>query len=134
MKKLELKHLAPYLPYGVRIKYNNGETSTLTQELMRDTAGFLNSLMNVFKPILRPLSDLTKEIEHNREMFVPIEFGCNGMEDEFKKIMNPTGYCTEYLVISRLRYDAVQKLIEWHFDVFDLLKHDLAIDINTLEK
>ena len=30
----------------------------------------------------------------------------------------------------KLRYDAMQKLIEWHFDIFGLIDKELAIDIN----
>jgi hypothetical protein len=93
---LELKHLAPYLPYGLKVEYLfttiNGDVEERKALLIGinirkeyfdiqleriDKNGKL--LINTFnengkniKPILRPLSDLTKEIEVNGEKFVPI--------------------------------------------------------------
>lgn len=32
------------------------------------------------------------------------------------------------------QYEMFQKLLSWHFDLFNLIKNNLAIDINTLEK
>ncbi len=68
-------------------------------------------------PILHKLSDLTKVIEHNGEKFVPRN----------KFYGNPLDY-----KIRENSYDVVQKLIEWHFDVYNLIDKNLAIDINTL--
>ena len=79
---LELKHLTPYLPYdlkgiskdenlGIEIvkgysTYGNNRGICLTTNVDDiDIEGFL--------PILRPLSDLTKDIEVNGERFVPIK-------------------------------------------------------------
>ena len=86
-------------------------------------------------PILRPL-DLTKEIEHGGEKFVPIE----KLGSKFS-----TGSCMLYPItldfntnetfsINLLAYHYVfEKLIEWHFDIADLISKNQAIDINTLE-
>ncbi|MGJ1432867.1 hypothetical protein ACR79M_14930 [Sphingobacterium spiritivorum] len=65
MDKLKLEHLAPYLAYGLKLMYNDGSIRGL---LHLDVSG----VSSVFKPILRPLSDLTKEIEHTGERFIPI--------------------------------------------------------------
>jgi len=74
--KLELKHLSPYLPYEIRCKMNgNGNIETLNGlSVSWAYFSFLNDNYEFyeFKPILRPLSDLTKEIEYNGEKFVPI--------------------------------------------------------------
>jgi len=74
---LTLADLAPYLPYGLKVvsKINNYSYTLLgackDEILIQDD---LNGwyATNIFKPILRPLSDLTKDIEHNGERFVPI--------------------------------------------------------------
>jgi hypothetical protein len=36
--------------------------------------------------------------------------------------------------IDEERFWIVQKLLSWHFDIFNLIKKKLAIDFNTLEK
>ncbi len=74
--KLELKHIAPYLPYGLEyhqieineideLEYINsnglvGRNSTYCGE---EDHTIICSRIDEIKPILRPLSDLTKEIE-----------------------------------------------------------------------
>lgn len=123
--KLELKHLAPYLPYGLKILptlYNRDNKINTLYYLSTiynsDEFGVNGYTSNYIKPILRPLSDLTKEIEHNGEKFVPYYwFGRQGINIE--SILDE-------------RWHIVQKLLSWHFDVFGLLDKGLAIDINTL--
>ena len=59
MEKLELKHIAPYLPYKLKIYYELvNDRNQLDWELTCTNVDFL--LMNQNKPILHPLSDLTK--------------------------------------------------------------------------
>lgn len=87
--KLELKHISPYLPYGLKGNLENLEfyDTVINKELYRVETGKTeaSNISDVyvivgsteaevqdFKPILRPLSDLTKEIEHNGEKFVPL--------------------------------------------------------------
>jgi hypothetical protein len=83
--KLELKHLSAYLPYGLKVGTDSGKVALLKNEGLRFfinipyKGGMVNQsyepklLQNSdWKPILRPLSDLTKEIEHDGEKFVPI--------------------------------------------------------------
>jgi len=78
--KLELKHLAPYLPYGLAALSENGikrnvVVNHFTYKL--DTVG-LNHLLNfnnpifIHKPILRPLFDLTNSITHDGNTFIPL--------------------------------------------------------------
>jgi len=83
--KLELKHLAGYLPYGLKVIFESkgGRILEVTGLRMAGVSEqtskliYFNSIsetLNIeyFKPILRPLSDLTKKIEVNGEKFVPI--------------------------------------------------------------
>lgn len=101
--KLELKHLAPYLPYGIRVRvdyYTQHEgrifnfSPTILLDFSRDEY--------IVKPILRPLSDLDQDGEINTPDYLQ---GC----------------CYSY----------VQHLISRHYDVFGLIEQGLAIDFNN---
>lgn len=165
--KLELKHISPYLPYDLKGMRLDGGKELYYLALVRpksihpliwNTFGFGDPTAMDMKPILRPLSDLTKEIEVNGEKFVPIiELAklfhiCKSAVTHFSNIRNDGFYgisvnChvenddgrfayyqirNEEFVLSNT-YEEVQKLLEWHFDVFGLIESGLAIDINTLE-
>ena len=78
---LTLEHLAPYITYGIRAIV--GETERNITAVSVDSPFVFVSAwkgsrekemvsIEDIKPILRPLSDLTKEIEHNGERFIPI--------------------------------------------------------------
>ena len=132
--KLELKHLAPYLPYGLKIKGNTyGEIKTLYG--IKGESVFIDTLTTPYpwadfsdiKPILRSLSDLKKEIRHKDVDFIPVEFlikeGFN-VSDEWIE--------SGFIDIIRSDYEFIQLLLEWHFDIHGLIENGLAIDINTL--
>jgi len=114
MKTLELKHIAPYLPFGLQyINTLRNEINSLTiyqyPKFVQVNKSKNAITLNSYKPILRPLSDLTKEIEIEGIKFVPID-------------------------ISEIKLHTYNKLLEWHFDVFGLIEQGLAVDINTLNK
>ena len=80
--KLELKHLVSYLPYGLKIKdVKHGSVFealnfiTTPHQDFSLFKGNLDQLINdkYLKPILFPLSSLTKEIAVNGETFVPVK-------------------------------------------------------------
>ena len=121
------KGLVLQSPYGFR---PNGKESTgilgfayLTGDLYADIEN--KTFPAEFIPICRPLSDLTKEIEHKGEKFVPM-----------KKIAiyNPNNveYLIECVVTGLVEYIVLRQLIEWHFDIANLIEKGEAIDINTL--
>ena len=133
-EQLELKHLAPYLPYNTRAIDNFGKIKYIRGVLLNSFNALFVRLndkdycLNInsgIKPILRPLSDLTKEIEHNGEKFVPIEEWSWGRFEEISTLKNST------LRFIQLREYEI--LIEYHFDVSGLIDKGLAIDINTLK-
>jgi len=72
-------------------------------------------------PVLRSLSDLTKEVEHGGENFVPIE-----------KLGYWIGMYLDTSYTELCLEDAL-KLIEWHFDIAGLIEKGEAIDVNALE-
>lgn len=74
--QLELKHITGYLPYGLKIlDFVNGGKSLIDDTYLLDPKNChrcLTFAKETEKPILRPLSDLEKEIEVNGEKFVPL--------------------------------------------------------------
>lgn len=78
-KELLLKALCNGLPYGLKIKTNENKWPTPTVSGYANELVYWNyhgisgsiKLVNT-KPILRPLSDLTKEIEHNGQKTTPL--------------------------------------------------------------
>lgn len=206
--KLTIEHLSAYLPWGLELLIEKDiviEPTMFFDELDTIESGIVNlaginhgtsyldncvlykreeadgyvQLENV-KPILRPLSDLTKEIEVNGENFVPIEFigqmidknyvnlyddengsvvgygehiscGCPydcdcgrmardfilkynqeekyfyseiSMDANYDNIIGQEDHCSYYLI---------QKLISWHFDIFDLHSKNLCIYFDELK-
>lgn len=82
MEKLELKHIAPYLPYGICC-YLMGEPTHNIIEIVGANIDYVEiheigrTITDEYTycditPKLRPLYQLTQEIEHNDERFVPI--------------------------------------------------------------
>ena len=146
--ELEVKHLAPYLPYGLKVLHCTDKDFPKKEALL--TISDYNWLIkqSYFKPMLRPLSDLTKEIEHNGEKFIPInelEKGENGsIYSLFSSDGNNTQTITitykmmgdtftDYIInrnsIENTDYKYVQKLFEWKFDVFSLIENGLAVAV-----
>jgi hypothetical protein len=120
--KLELKHLAAYLPYGLKVKHEGNITMLMTCERKKGDFLAIESVIDGYgKPILRPLSDLTKEITHNGQTFVPKSVIDMAFPAE-RMGLNPATWS----------HRVITKLIEWHFDVFGLIEKGLAIDINSL--
>lgn len=127
--ELELKHLAPYLPYRVEIYQLNADfrnTFTLDIEGLRimEVQGF-----KYFKPILRPLSDYKKEIYINGQIINPFEYLVHNTQSIIG--LNLMGIKMAYGNDSIPLFDA-NKLFEWHFDIYGLIAADLALDVNSL--
>ena len=125
--EIELKYVAAYLPYGVMAYFGGIDLKAF---LTVDTLKSFLSHPKTSKLILRPLSDLTKEIEVNGEKFVPIKKLALWLFNEEKE--NFDSFESAELWISgnvnydkcdylNLPYKIINKLIEWHFDVFGIL-------------
>jgi len=137
METLELKHLAPYLPYKVKSRdYSN---TIYRLELSIDNYyRFVGKYAD--KMVLRPLSYLTKEIEVNGEKFVPIylipeyvkEYHSRYGKDRLFDNSANTSCIIDYIKPTSLSYKSFDLLLSWNFDVFFLIPNGLAIDFNTL--
>jgi hypothetical protein len=119
--KLELKHIVGYLPYGLKMISQNDFVSPLIRELRVDGFQFM---IETRKPILRPLSDLTKEIEIDGKKFTPT------------KVLhwNNEGREIFFIYPETTSYSDILKLYEWKFDVHGLIAKGLAVNINILNK
>ena len=153
MRKLELKYIFNYLFYELKLidlLTKEFYILTIDDNMVSDEISVFDFIENDnFKPILHPLSDLTKEIEVNGEIFVPlIELTkpfCPGVFKSSLRIlsMDRSNYyeigCKDYVHkfnknIDRVEYSDIQKLLEWHFDIYGLIEKNLAIDINVLNE
>lgn len=154
MEKLELKHLAAYLPYELKgrvdkksyLQNEKERIGTITQIdvecsdydlVVTGENGYFLCYIEDFKPILRPLSDLTKEIEVNGEKFVPLDWFEEHEEIDYFADNIWIQYLFNYekddiIKLDLIPYGVMEKLFEWHFDVFGLIEKGLAIDFNTL--
>ena len=143
MKKLTIAHLAPYLPYGIKgyfLSIFDIVTGFDNDFKIISSLDVGNCLITDFKPLLRPLSDLTKEIEHNGEKFVPFGFIFELCEEYASRHPNRKildNAANGWAICNRLKpeslsYTSFKMLLEWHFDVFGLIENGLAIDINTI--
>lgn len=157
MEKLELKHLSGYLPYALKVLSRETIFEMDVYSNMRGSGikkiEIHSVISNQMKPILRPISDLTKEIEVNGEKFVPI-YRINYIPYKSNFIHPPKQGICDRDIDETLCFAAggsweggveegidtfqfltlYNKLYEWHFDVFGLIEKGLAIDINTLRK
>ena len=131
MKTLELKDICGYLPYGLMQKHYNDVCSfTIATQSCMGKDVFHEMPIRFGKPILRPMSDLTEEITHRGEKFVPLDvFNDRGHFIEFDAagLLYTVGGCmdSDWLMV-------FDKLNEWMFDYRGLISAGLAIDVNTL--
>ena len=163
---IDLKHIAPYLPYGLKITFEGDDCThevvglsiaSKGVELISPFGDYGRADIEDCKLILRPLSDLTKEIEHNGERFIPIMriFGGDTYDHDYKYeisivekpivgkrieisvkgLGSPViSFSVSNILNNPLYYSQWKELIEWHFDINSLIEKGLAIDINELNK
>ena len=142
MDKLTIKQLAPYLPYQLKCKTEHSIAilAALTTIDIYECASFVEVPLDMvgengmvhfedFKPILRPLSDLTKEIEVNGEVFTPLYWIDKNLNHDKSMglVIGSNGF------VEMNHWVEFEKLFEWNFDVFGLIEKGLAIDINNID-
>jgi len=147
--KLELKQLAPYLPYELkfitpkhRIKY--GEQTILTArglslqddlslniEFLFDNELYFSNEMKSCTPILRHCNDFDKEITHNGNTFIPYDLAKSVVSEKQWALIVET-VTKDYTKWVDFPYWYVRLLLEWHFDIFGLIDNGLAVNINEV--
>ncbi len=145
--ELTIEHLAPYLPYGLKLIDHMGNKCNISYLSTKRIAFIdINGYGDVqklnwryasgkIKPILRPLSDLTKEIEVNVEKLIvaDIIFPKEEYKTDFERKVDIGALQLQNAIShSCTFFSVVQVLFKYHFDVFGLIENNLAIDINTL--
>ena len=178
-KKDAIWELCGYAPGDLNIYLGKG---TFDGFLWRSESTYCCFYTGI-KPILRPLSDLVHEIEHNGKKIVPFEEiaiiespriynACDRIKNifvfergmSFNSRKMGVQYDYDHAVIDKIttmeithyvgsifhknviigddswhfsqftNYPLIlEKLYEWHFDVFGLIEKGLAVDFNTLK-
>jgi hypothetical protein len=150
MNKLELKHLAPYLPYGLKVFWHKDSDPVWMEisegqlsHIIRRSTEYPND--NKWKPILRPLSDLCKlgyKIKYPTEHSINMLIGKNDNYgqvtlSEYKDKLSIDIESEDYSNNENIDYSIFltiqEQLFKGHFDVFGLIPLRLAIDINTIK-
>lgn len=173
MEKLRLKHIAPYLPYGLKVEHEDLEVeeTIITDVVMiaEDCMGFKDGCDYYFEPddmddynpivklLLRPLSDLVKPLPSGEIPLVELakiafpkhknfrfegdiitltvgdkpmySFNYNWAEMGFYTYTHPYGDPR----ITPHQLQLFEYLFANHFDVYNLIPADLAVDINSIE-
>lgn len=128
--KLEFKHLAPYLPYGLKVKYQTKSAMPPTIEKVtgidkNEAITFYDSPnpykqtnFSYIKPILNPMTSLSKEQIEILSIDLKITIKYSKSKD----------------FLSRMSYWDSIFLLENHFDIFGLIEKGLAISIHDVEQ
>lgn len=137
-EKIELKHLAPYLPFGLKmcnyekkleflllsLSPNSDIDIISTDEVYDGENGKGTNLYyfdrQQFYPILKPLSQLT--------------------EQEVAKVEIALGGLSNFGILTRIQqevlfysnYNMIEYLLSNHYDIFGLIEKGLAVDAKTL--
>lgn len=168
MEKLQINHIAPYLPYGLKCQIDLGQNEIIVTDSWGLKTGsdypasYYNEgkryglMLSQIKPLLRPLSDLYKEIDGEVGIveLAKIEHPCStyhilrnrvvevagdnqssmsfkyDLEDNY--FVNSNFDCDDEYYPIMYQLDLFTYLFEHHYDVFGLIDKGLAIDLNSI--
>jgi len=151
MEKIKLKHLAPYLPHGLKMLNTKSgkiidviglQESVSCIRLFTTDAEYQLDIWPLI-PILRPLSDIDKEVNYGQQTYAVtdlFEIGDDGGYNyEFDngnikliQQLRSMGKYNVYHDFNFMPYAVATELFERHFDVFGLIEQGLAVDINSI--
>lgn len=140
----ELEYISFYYPYDLKmifkdeggrvIDLKNFTKSKNGKLIIHDGYSWIwldNGSVDNYKPILRPLSYLTKEITIDGETFIPIEVleKLSSQETQLLhlELRKTTGKITIPITL-------LQMLLKWHFDIFGLIAQNKAVDYYKVYK
>lgn len=133
--KLELKHLAPYLPYGLKVQSSKTETliGILENKIFVKEFNLAYPFGNCI-PILRPISEIEEYFE---KLYGMLEH--QDVTDFFDvNFLDAHDSCSieEMYVFEpeSLPYGTFQVLCKHHFDVFGLIPIGLAVSIHDVDQ
>ena len=137
--ELEVKHLAPYLPYGLKLQYVVREKVEQTgimksishnEDETHPTRVSSSAMYNeehiwMFKPMLRRKTHL-----HTLQSEILVRWG-GGLSDRAKaQWLKEVTDNMLYSAFNSLRYDFVELMLENHIDVFGLIDAGLATELS----
>lgn len=146
MKQLELNHIAPYLPYGLKcqiietgnfrglLSVNANESVLLSADEYNPFSYTRYKPITGIKPLLRPLSNLYKEIDGEvpADVLFPKEFYSTiDFYEEYNRENQIQSFIKDGLNWCE-PYSFWEYLFSKHFDVFGLIDKGLAIDLNSI--
>ena len=142
-RELTLTDIAGYLPYGLNISDRKRGITTVWNWQSADCSDWngedkvetisgeqYSEELVLATPILRPMSDLDREITHKGETFVPIDRlrGIDGdIQFKYEKLYSVKGYCMHWITA------IIDNLSEWMFDYRGLIDAGLAVSIHDLK-
>lgn len=155
MKTLKLKDICGYLPYGLRIMKSPTNVPVVAEllDIRKDFTILGAGHIDTYRAVLRPMSDLTEEITHRGEKFVPLielakishpnipvyawrnprHHTINGSRiwriDAWNDGNHIVVSVTDDVCVPLLCRDLLDRLM---FDYRGLISAGLAIDVNTL--
>lgn len=156
-RELTLTYIAGYLPYGLKVLPCDGDSPTTVFEMkyhpikgdQRVVCGINTELkLSEITPVLRPMSDLDKEITHKGETFIPIDCIAEMTREDGKDsnwthdLINwfgeydPTWNTCELLMAlpEWLIIPVIDKLSEWMYDYRGLIDAGLAVSVHDLKQ
>lgn len=130
----QIKIYAAYLPYNVAF---SDLTCDMPNKLILDAENFPGVLedathLNTIRLHLYDLSHLTKEIQHEGRVFTPIDvFEITDDHDSYSveydhgnikliRSLEAIAENSSYYDIQFLPFEVVQRLISWHFNIYQL--------------
>lgn len=137
MEKSELlQYLTSYLKHKVRYlqKFQLSSTNIFELKNFNDIDKLTSNDTNS-KILVRPMEDFNKEINHNNEKFIPRErivkeFNMSVLE----LCMIAENITNHQFILRTVSWLVVDKLLEWHFDVFDLINQNYAKNLNEIDE
>ncbi len=124
--------MAMSLPYDLQVVNEKGvrKTYAAVHYSYEFEPGF-----EKFTPILRPLSDLNKPIEHKGEKFIPLHKLLEVSNFDLSKMSEReiTGYRGMLSAPDLINICDLPLYLLWHFDLFGGIESGEAINVNTLD-
>lgn len=131
METLEISHVAPYLPFGVKIRDTELNISYDLLGIYEDKKNQYVFLIKrsdfapnhkKYKLELRSLMDL--------DIFRLAQHLFDEHPEQFNGLKAAQIWCSQIITqdVLNLPYMIVQKLLEWHYDIYGLIRKGLAVD------
>jgi hypothetical protein len=146
--KLETKHLAPYLPYNLKMVMTHDSFEDFENIDSDEDCLLKGSIWELYVLTTDYIDFFGGECDDfavkgeryriaNNGTLKPILRPLSDLNEDTARILSSDGYMAvmeETLDIRYLSYSDAVILFKNHYDVFELIEKGLAIDINTIKK